>query len=320
MNNYDFVKTCQVVKLTIVEVEMQVGIVLLTAENQLQGCPRYTDIRDTVQKAEALGFSSVWLFDHLMYRWPNAPTLGIWECWTIMAALAESTNHIGIGSLVICSQFRNPALLAKMAITLDEVSNGRFTLGLGAGWHEPEFTAYGVPFDKRVSRFNEAIQIIHPLIKNGFVNFSGDYYQAVNCEILPYRPSSHGPALLIGGKGHRMLRLAARYADTWNTGLVTLESFEESNKAILDACSSVGRDTTTLKATIHLPVVFNDLGLPPPYLNEYLSGSDNEIAMSWAAFARAGVSHLMVEYFPRNLKGLDRLAKVLDIFKNINQS
>ena len=123
--------------------------------------------------AEAGGLDSFWLFDHLLFRHDPQKTVGIWECWTLLCALAEATEKIELGTIVLCSPFRNPALLAKMAHTLDEVSNGRLILGIGAGWHKPEFDAFGYPFDKRVDRFEEALQIMQPLLKGQGVDFEG---------------------------------------------------------------------------------------------------------------------------------------------------
>src|SRR5215469_4876315 len=127
----------------------------------------YETIRAVAQQAEADGFDSIWLADHLLYRDPGAPTRGIWECWTMLAALAEATQRVELGTLVLCNAFRHPAILAKMATTLDEVSHGRLILGLGAGWNEPEYRAFGLPFDHRVDRFEEALQIIRPLLQDG---------------------------------------------------------------------------------------------------------------------------------------------------------
>src|SRR5438128_5534631 len=129
-------------------------------------------------RMEAAQLDSIWVYDHLLYRWPGRPADGIWECWTMLSALAAATQRVEIGTLVACTQFRNPALTAKMAATLAEVSGGRLTLGLGAGWHKPEFDAFGFPFDHRVSRFDEAIGIITPLLREGRVDFAGTYYTA----------------------------------------------------------------------------------------------------------------------------------------------
>src|SRR6266542_1412210 len=165
---------------------MKIGFVVRVRHlPELGRPPHYTEVRDMALQAEAAGFDALWLFDHLLYRTPARPTHGTWECWTMLSALAEATQHVELGTLVLCSQFRNPALVAKMAHTLDEVSQGRFILGVGAGarWNESEFTAFGMPFAQRLGRLTEALQILRPLLKEGQVDFAGKYYQVRDCEI-----------------------------------------------------------------------------------------------------------------------------------------
>src|SRR5215813_14739364 len=132
----------------------------------------YDTVRAVAQQAETDGFDSIWLADHLFYRNPGEPTRGIWECWTMLSALAEATARVEIGTLVLCNSFRNPAILAKMAITADEVSHGRLILGVGAGYpgyNESMYEAFGLPFDHQVDRLAEALQILKPLLKEGQV-------------------------------------------------------------------------------------------------------------------------------------------------------
>jgi len=174
---------------------------------------RYSAIREFAQLIEARGLDSVWVFDHLLFRRPQQPTAGGWEAWTVLSALAEATQRVELGMLVAAAPFRNPAVFAKMLATLDEVSNGRMIAGLGAGWHQPEFDAFGIPFDHRVSRFEEAVQIIKPLLRDGRVDFTGRFYQAPNCELLPPGPRPAGPPLLLAGVQPRMLDIIARHAD-----------------------------------------------------------------------------------------------------------
>src|SRR5579884_2194974 len=133
----------------------------------------YGEVRAFAQQAEEAGFDSIWVFDHLLYRYPGRETEGIWEAWTVLSALAEATDRVELGTLVLSTPFRNPALLAKMAVTLDEVSGGRVILGMGAGWNEPEFMGFGIPFYHRASRLEEALQIVRPLLKEGQVTFEG---------------------------------------------------------------------------------------------------------------------------------------------------
>ena len=153
---------------------MKIGLLVFIANDRENYSKRpYDSIRAVAQKAETDGFDSIWLPDHLFYRNPGEPTRGIWECWTMLAALAEATQRIELGTLVTCNSFRNPAILAKMTTTIDEVSHGRLILGIGAGWNEPEYQAFGLPFDHRVDRFEEALQILKPLLHDGHVDFAG---------------------------------------------------------------------------------------------------------------------------------------------------
>ena len=137
---------------------MKVGVVLLIEGNEQFGVPNYRHVRDLALRAEQAGLDSIWLYDHLLFRFNDDPPIGHWECFTFLAGLAEAAQSIALGTLVACTAFRHPTVLAKMATALDEVSAGRFTLGVGAGWNEPEFSAFGLPFDHRVSRFEEALQ------------------------------------------------------------------------------------------------------------------------------------------------------------------
>ncbi|HEY8292305.1 MAG TPA: LLM class flavin-dependent oxidoreductase, partial [Thermomicrobiales bacterium] len=197
---------------------MKLGVMPSLKEDSLNGgTPRYADIQAMAMATEAAGFDSFWLADHVVFRSPEGENVGCWEVFTFLSALAAATSRIALGPLVACTSFRNPALLAKMADSLDEISNGRFILGLGSGWNEPEYTMFGWPFDHRVGRFEEAMQIIAPLLREGHVDFHGDYYDATDAVLRPRGPSPNGPPLMIGGTRPRMLRLTAQYADIYNT-------------------------------------------------------------------------------------------------------
>ena len=299
---------------------MKIGLVLIIAvREELGRAFSYQETRDVAQRTEANGFDSIWLYDHLLYRQKNKPTIGIWECWTFLAALAEATQRVDLGTLVLCNSLRNPALLAKMAITLEEVSQGRLILGIGAGWNKPEYDAFGYPFDHRVDRFEEALQIIHPLLKTGRVDFQGKFYQARDCEINPLGPRPGGPPLMIGSFGPRMLKLTAQYADLWNSAYYGQpKGLVRPRQALKRACREVGRDPSTLGVTALLGLHFPDLApVKPKFGRQPLSGTPEEIAQAMLAYQQAGVEHIMFHLVPYNLTALGRLEEALKIYRQI---
>jgi alkanesulfonate monooxygenase SsuD/methylene tetrahydromethanopterin reductase-like flavin-dependent oxidoreductase (luciferase family) len=295
---------------------MKTGIVIMLAENDEIGrAPRYRELRAMAIKAEKVGFDSVWLYDHLLYRPEGRRTIGIWECWTMLSALAEATRRVELGTLVACNSFRNPAILAKMAITLDEVSRGRVILGVGAGWNKPEYDAFGMPFDHKVDRFEEALQIIKPLLHEGRVDFQGKYYQIHDCEIAPRGPRFEGPPLLVGSFGDRMLRLTAQYADMWNTAyLGGPDTLVKPREALLAACRDVGRDPATLGVTALVALVYPDLAGKPEFVETPLIGTDQEIAAAMRGYEQMGVSYLIFHIVPFNPTALRRSASALQIY------
>ncbi|MCP4428815.1 MAG: LLM class flavin-dependent oxidoreductase [Chloroflexi bacterium] len=297
---------------------MKIGFAILIVENwREKQARRYEGIRDMALRAEAAGFDSIWLYDHLLYEQEDKMRIGIWECWTILSALAEATERVELGTLVLCNSFRNPAILAKMAATLDEVSDGRFTLGIGAGWNKPEYDAFGLPFDHRVDRFEEALQIIRPLLRDGYVDFEGQYYQARNCQITPRGPSPNGPPLMVGSFGPRMLRLTAQYADIWNTAyLHQPESLDEPLEQMKAACDEVGRDIAALEVTAGMALGYPDLGDLSKFM-EHLSGSTEEIAQAMLEYDRRGVAHLMFHVAPYQPETLDRLAEAMNLYRQL---
>jgi probable F420-dependent oxidoreductase len=296
-------------------------MVMLTNDRDTNRTRPYDAIRAVVQQAEADGFDSIWLADHLFYRDPGKPTSGIWECWTMLSALAEATQRVEIAPLVLCNSFRNPAILAKMATTLDEVSHGRLILGVGAGWNEPEYQAFGLPFDHRVARFEEALQILKPLLQEGHVDFEGQYYQARNCDIVPRGPRPAGPPLLVGGEGPRMLKLTAQYADLWNTGYMGKpETMAEPLARIEAACREIGRDPATLGITALIALFFPDLPGTRPTLDHSLAGTVQEIAAAMRGYAELGVvQHIIFQCWPYIPEALQQLTEVLQLYRGMEQ-
>ncbi|HET8630300.1 MAG TPA: LLM class flavin-dependent oxidoreductase [Thermomicrobiales bacterium] len=299
---------------------MKVGVVLPLGEDEGLGRPAgYAAVRDLALQAEEAGFDSIWLYDHLLYRFPDRPPAGVWEGWTFLAALAEATRRPELGTIVLCIAFRNPAVLAKMAATFDEVSAGRLILGLGAGWHRPEFDAFGFPFDHKVDRFAEALQIICPLLREGRVDFAGRYYQAPDCELRPRGPRPGGPPILVAAAGPRMLRLTARHADCWNTAWLGRPTLLAERRAGLDAaCAEVGRDPATLAVTVGVIVAYPPEGAAPPAGGDpakVLAGSAEEVAAGLRAYREQGVAHVICNCVPNDAASLARLADALRVYR-----
>ena len=294
---------------------MKIGMVLNTVEGSLEGrTPTFRDLQAMAQVAEQAGLDSLWLEDHLIYRFPGQDERAPWEALTMLSALAAVTTRITLGTLVVCTSFRPPALLAKMADALDDVSGGRFILGLGAGWHRPEYEVFGYPFDHLASRFEEALHIIIPLLREGHVDFQGHYYQVHNCVLRPRGPSATGPRILIAARRPRMLQLVAQYADAWNTAWHTDTAIvKERYEPLAHACAAIGRDPATLEITVGTEIRLNpreDDGSP----ERAISGSPEEIARHLQDFARAGVAHLIVALdsdIPANIEQLGHIAELV---------
>ena len=299
---------------------LKIGINLPTVEGTLEGSTAgWADLFAFAQRAEALGFDSLWVPDHLLLTWQEQ-TRGIWECWSLLAALAAVTSRVALGPLVACTAFRSPALLAKMADTVDEISGGRLIVGLGAGWDGSEDLAFDVKSDRRVDRFEEALQIIVPLLRTGQVNFAGRYYQARHCELRPRGPRPGGPPILIGAKGPRMLRLAATYADLWNAqGPLRRPEEVVPLRASGDAaCAAVGRDPATLgrsaSIVVNLPMAQDQGGQRSPAAGEQSAPAlPEEIAQMLLSYAREGLSHVQLWLSPSTVAGLEWFTAVLDL-------
>jgi probable F420-dependent oxidoreductase len=301
---------------------LQVGVFLTPMEDRMRGTTvRWNDVLAMARRVEELGFDSLWLPDHFLVQWgwEGSQAEGVWEGWSLLAALAAATERIQLGTLVVCTGFRNPALLAKMADTVDEISGGRLILGLGAGWHEAEFRAFGFPFDHRVSRFEEAMTIIHGLLKTGHVDFAGKYYQARDCELRPRGPRAEGPPIMIGGSGPRMLGLTARFADLWNRDFdvwnpdvvpYSAEDLAAWGPRVDAACQQVGRDPATLARTAGVLV---DLPIAPVREGwQAITGSPEELAEALRGYAAAGFGHAQIWLEPSNLAGVEAFAEVLE--------
>lgn len=299
---------------------MKIGVVIQLVElSDLGRALSWSEIKDNVLNVEDLGFDSIWAYDHLLYRTKKGKTTGIWEGWSMLSAMAAITQKVELGTLVACNSFRNPALLAKMAHTVDEISGGRLTLGIGAGWNQPEYEAFGIPFDHRVSRFEEAVQIIQPLVKTGKVDFAGKYYQAKDCEIKPTSPRTDGIPLMISAFGPRMMKIAAQYADLWNVCYMSIpRSTEKLNRSFQKSCKSMGREMENIKLTYTVHLAYPDLlGWNQDKKRGILSGSFEEIAQTLIEYEQLGSTHLMFHLSPSTPEAYQRLARSVEIYRNL---
>lgn len=272
------------------------------------------------KRAEMADLDSVWLPDHLLW---GAREQGLWDAWSILAALAAATERVELGTLVACTAFRNPGLLAKSAETIDEISNGRLILGLGAGYYEPEFRAFGYPFDHRVTRFEEALIIITRLLRDGFADFEGTYASVRNCELRPRGPRAGALPIMVGGgvpPGPRMVRLGVKHADIWNNWLAFGRSYPDALPPLRDqadaACAAVGRDPATLQRTVTIMVVSPGHDpIPTEPSVQPVAGSAEEIAEVLRDFAELGISHLQMVLNPCTEAAVEALAPVAELVK-----
>jgi alkanesulfonate monooxygenase SsuD/methylene tetrahydromethanopterin reductase-like flavin-dependent oxidoreductase (luciferase family) len=286
---------------------MRVGVTLpLAQDDTAEGrSPTFAETLAFGRHAEALGLDSVWVFDHLLFRAPGEPDEGIREAWTTLAALATVIPRVELGALVMCASFRNPALMAKMAATLDDLSGRRVILGLGAGWHEPEYDAFGYPFDHRVGRFAEDLEITTRLVHRERVTFDGRWRQTTDAVLIP-APERDVP-VLVAAKGPRMLELTARWADAWNTAWFPgPDALLRARLAELDAaCDAVGRDRSTIRRTVGLRL--GDPGAGEDDETTLVADADR-LATAFDGLADLGVDDAIVWSLSKSMASLDRIA------------
>jgi alkanesulfonate monooxygenase SsuD/methylene tetrahydromethanopterin reductase-like flavin-dependent oxidoreductase (luciferase family) len=299
--------------------QMKVGIQLPEVEREAS----WSEVRDIARTAEQAGFDSVWVGDHLLFRDPVSGVRGPWEAWSILAALGEATERVLIGPLVAATSFHNPAMIAKKAATVDEISGGRLVLGLGAGWNKAEYEAFGFPYDHRVSRFEEAFTIIRILIREGSIDsFEGRFYTHRELELLPAARADM--PLMIGSNGARMLRIAVPHVAMWNSWFTAFDNSAEGLGPLIEGvdavCAEVGRDPATLERTAAVYLQFQRgsgriAGSGEHPVVTPISGSRSEMAESLSRFAEAGIGHVQAVLDPIDARSVEELGEVMDLIR-----
>lgn len=277
--------------------------------------PRWGDVLDTARAAEQAGFDSLWVIGHHYVPFGQGVVWSLWDPWSLLAALAAVTERIELGPLVSCTAYRNPAMLARTAASVDEISGGRLILGIGGGYFDAEFDALGIPPDHRVDRFAEAVQIITGLLRNGEVDFAGEHYRAEMELGLPQvRPG--GPPILIGASQPRMMRLTAEYADMWNAWLPfstdPAGDFREKRRGLDRACAEADRDPATVGRIASVAVgLLGDRPTFGPYDMVNLGADRAEIADRLLQMQAEGVDHVQFCLAPATPQGVEALAGVV---------
>ena len=273
--------------------------------------PEYMDL---AVRAEEAGFDSVWVGDHLIYDLPNGSTRGPYEAWTTLAAIAAVTERVEIGPLVASTSFHAPAMLAKQAATVDAISRGRLIVGLGAGWNRREFDAFGFPYDRRVSRFEEALAIIAPLLRTGRTTFHGQFYDVDNCVLDPGPVRNAGPPIMVGSNAPRMLSIALPVVDSWN---VWWSSYHNSVsrfvqiKAEVDAAMPEGRHVeATAAVLVTLPGGQGRL-MGDTYDARVAAVTPDGLADHVRGLADAGATHLQLVLDPITAETIDTIGTAL---------
>jgi alkanesulfonate monooxygenase SsuD/methylene tetrahydromethanopterin reductase-like flavin-dependent oxidoreductase (luciferase family) len=274
----------------------------------------WSEYLDLARRAEALGFDSVWVGDHLIYDLPGGVTRGPYEAWTTLAAIAAATSRVELGPLVASTSFHAPAMLAKQAATVDAISGGRLIVALGAGWNEREYTAFGFPYDRRVSRFEEALSIIAPLLRTGGCSFAGQFYVVEDCVLDPAPARPGGPPLIVGSNSPRMLSIALPVVDAWNVWWSIYGNSVEGYAAVVEDVTSRVPDGRTVGATAAVLVTLP--GGSGRLMGEGYDASVgvvglDDLAAHVRGMAAAGASHLQLVLDPITAETVDLVGEVL---------
>ncbi len=280
---------------------------------------RWSDLVAMATRAEAVGFASVWTSDHLVIRNAGEPTHGVWEGWTLLAALAARTGRVAIGTQVTSASFRNPGLLARMADTVDEISAGRLILGLGAGDHRADYEAFGFPFDERFQRATEYIPTLAGLLRTGRSEHRGKYFHLQKAEMPLRGPRLDGPPIVVAGEGPRMLRLAAENADGWMIFDKSLSEARALDGAFRDICTKAGRESLEVDRYLAGVVVAFPGAVGVPWSRApAIVGDPAAQAGKLLELSRAGFGTILVWPDPNDVRGIEAMAPVLELVNRVS--
>jgi alkanesulfonate monooxygenase SsuD/methylene tetrahydromethanopterin reductase-like flavin-dependent oxidoreductase (luciferase family) len=289
---------------------LRIGVQLPEVERVV----RWPEYRAMAVAAEEVGFDSIWLGDHLLYRDEGKPETGPWDAWTMLAAIAGVTERATLGPLVACLAFHPPGLIARMTAAIDEISGGRFVLGVGSGWNEPEYRAFGLPFDHRASRFLESFEIIRRLLAGEHVTREGRFWQVDDAVLLP--PPARVTPIMLGTSGPRQLAATLPYADSWNTWWDAYgnnaEGFAEVNAGITAIAEQVGRDPAAVDRSACVYASFDAAGSErPPAEVPPLTGSPEHMARALHDLAEAGADEAIFVLDPITEASIRQCGSVL---------
>ena len=263
-----------------------------------------------------MGLDTVWTADEIVWRIPDWPgPRGWWECLTMTGAVAASTSSIQVGTWVLSALHRNPGMIASAAETLDEISGGRFVLGLGAGHHGGGAREFGYPADMTVSRYAESLEIVVPMLRGETATFEGEYHRAEGAVVLPHGPRAGRVPLMLGGHSPRTMTLAAKHADVWSAFATTSSlpsAFEPLTEALDRICESIGRDPASIGRSVGVIVEPGDAKVAEGLgFGVAITGSSDQIVETLAAFTAAGVTRLEIVPYPNTTETLEVLDAVI---------
>jgi probable F420-dependent oxidoreductase len=289
---------------------LRVGVQLPEVERDV----RWPEYLAMARAAEEVGFDSIWLGDHLLYRDDGRPERGPWDAWTLLGALAGVTQRVALGPLVACLAFHPPGVIARMAAAIDEISGGRFVLGVGSGWNEAEFRAFGLPFDRRASRFIESFEIVRRLIAGERVTSDGRFWQVEDAVLLP-APARTMP-IMVGTTGPRQLAATLPYVDSWNTWWDwfgnTPEGFAVHNADVTAAAQQAGRDPREIERSACLLVALDPAsGERPSGEVAPITGTPDHVARALHDLAEAGAHEAILVLNPISEASVRQCAGVL---------